>query len=166
MQKLIGIYNNTYHGSIKHTPQEMFDDKELEQEYIFECIEKQEEQKKLKEFELPIGSFVRYILPKHDGMTKKRFQVSREYYKIDSREGNMYVLMAGDGTVLTRPRSLLIPLKKNEKERMKFAETFPGRWTGVIDRVIEEVGKRHVRVAFRLPNGGEYIDIIPKSYLK
>jgi hypothetical protein len=166
MQKLINIYNNTFHGSIKCTPQEMFDDPKLEEEYIFKCIEKQEEQRKMKDFEFPIGSFVRYTLPKHDGITKKRYQVSREYYKIDSKEGNNYVLMAADGTVITRPRFQLLPLKKNEKERMKFASTFPGKWTGIIDRVIEEVGKRHIKVAFRLPDGSDYIDIVPKTYLK
>jgi hypothetical protein len=144
----------------------MFDDPQLEEEYIFKCIEKQEEQRKMKDYELPIGSFVRYILPKHDGITKKRYQVSREYYKIDSKEGNNYVLMAEDGTVITRPRFQLLPLKKNEKERMKFASTFPGRWTGIIDRVIEEVGKKHVKVAFRMPDGSDYIDIVPKTYLK
>jgi hypothetical protein len=60
----------------------------------------------------------------------------------------------------------LLPLKKNEKERMKFADTFPGKWTGMIDRVIEDVGKRHVKVAFKMPDGSDYIDIVPKSYLK
>jgi hypothetical protein len=99
-------------------------------------------------------------------VTKKRYQVSREYYQIAAREGNMYVLMAADGNVITRPRFQLLPLKKNEKERMKFAETFPGKWSGVINRVIENVGKKHVRVAFLMPNNEEYIDVVPKSYLK
>jgi hypothetical protein len=49
---------------------------------------------------------------------------------------------------------------------MKFAETFPGRYTGVIDRIIENVGRKHVKVAFRMPDGSDYIDIVPKSYLK
>jgi hypothetical protein len=167
MQKLLAIYNNTFHTGIKCTPKEMFEDPELEEEYIFKCIEKQEErERKVKDFELPVGTYVRYILPKHDGITKKRYQVSREYYQIAAREGNMYVLMAKDGNVITRPRFQLLPLKKNEKERMKFADTFPGRWGGVINRVIENVGKRHVRVAFLMPNGEEYIDVVPKSYLK
>ena len=49
---------------------------------------------------------------------------------------------------------------------MKFAETIPGKWTGKIIRVIEEVGNNKVRVAFELPDGSEYIDVIPKSYLR
>jgi hypothetical protein len=44
MQKLLGIYNNTYHNGIKCTPKQMFENPELEEEYIFDCIEKQEEQ--------------------------------------------------------------------------------------------------------------------------
>lgn len=34
MNKLIEIYNNTYHRRIKFTPKEMFDDSELEYKYI------------------------------------------------------------------------------------------------------------------------------------
>ena len=57
---------------------------------------------------MPIGSFVRVILPRHDGITKKRYIVSKECYKIDDRRGNMYTLMAKDGIVVTRPRFKLL----------------------------------------------------------
>jgi hypothetical protein len=166
MKKLLSLYNNSVHSSIKCTPKEMYNDPELEKDYIFKCLEQKEKQETRADFEIKPGTYVRYILPRHDGLKKKRFRVSPEYYKVDGKEGNNYILMARDGTVITKPRFQLIPLKPGEIDRMKFAETIPGKWTGVIDRVIEDVGKKHVHVTFKLPDGGEYEDIIPKSYLK
>jgi hypothetical protein len=120
---------------------------------------------KTKGFELEIGTFVRYILPKKP-LEKRRNRVSKDMYKIDSKSGNMYNLMAKDGSVIIRPRYLLIPVSESEKSRLKFAETIEGKNTGVIERVIENVGKNKVKVAFKLPDGGEYIDVIPKSFIR
>ena len=72
MTKFLSIYNNSYHSAIGCTPQEMFNNKDLEKEYIFKCLEKAEKQRRIKNLILPAGSFVRYILPRHDGITKKR----------------------------------------------------------------------------------------------
>ena len=49
---------------------------------------------------------------------------------------------------------------------MKLASTIPGKWTGKIKRIMENIGKNKVKVAFEMPNGDEYIDGIPKSFLK
>jgi hypothetical protein len=164
MAELIDLYNNSLHSSIKCTPKEMFNDLKLEEEYIFEMLTKAEEQRKNKDFELDVGTYVRFILPRSDGISKKRYRVSPEMYLIDSKRGNHYNLMSKDGNVITKPRYLLIPVDKGEQ--VKFAETIPGKWTGVIDKVIGEVGKGKVKVAFKMPDGSEYIDTIPKSFLK
>jgi hypothetical protein len=164
MTKLIDLYNNSLHSSIKCTPKEMFNDPKIEEEYIFQMLTKAEEQRKNKDFELDIGTYVRFILPRSDGISKKRYRVSPEMYLIDSKRGNHYNLMSKDGNVITKPRYLLIPVDKDE--RVKFAETIPGRNTGVIDRIIGDVSKNKVKVLFRLPNGEFYEDIIPKSFLK
>ena len=166
MKKLIDIYNNTFHSAIKCKPIEMFENPDLEKRYIFRCLEEAEEQKQSKTFEIPVGTYVRFILPRHDGLNKKRYQHSPERYKIAGKEGNHYILMAGDGTVMTKPRFLIRVCSDNENEKMKLAETIPGKWSGMIKRVIEEVGKNKVRVAFELPDGSEYVDVIPKTYLK
>jgi len=166
MKQLLEIYNNTYHSSIKTTPREMFENIELENEYINRMIDLADERKKIKDFEIPTDTFVRYILPRHDGITKKRYQYSPEKYKIAGKEGNHYILMAADGTVMNKPRFLIRVCTENENDKMKFAETIPGKWSGKIIRVIEEVGNNKVRVAFQMPNGEEYIDVIPKSYLR
>ena len=73
--------------------------------------------------------------------------------------------MAADGNIMIKPRFMIRVCNKNEHERMKFAETIPGAWSGMIKRVIEDVGRNHVRVAFEMPNGDEYLDVVPRSYL-
>ena len=166
MQKLIDIYNNTYHSSIKMSPRDMHENPELEKEYVFKMIREKEKRIGLNDFELVPGDLVRYILPRSDGLTKKRFRYSREYYKIDSRNGNMYNLIASDGTVVVKPRFLLRKSLPNEISGMKFTDTIIGKNSGMIERVIENVGDNKVRIMFVIPNGEEYEDVIPKSYLR
>ena len=164
MEKILNTYNNNYHSTIKCTPQEMFNDRNLEKEYILKCMDRSERQKKIKDLILPIGSFVRVILPRHDGITKKRYRVSKECYKIDDRRGNMYTLMAKDGTVVTRPRFKLLPCND---PNVKFAATIVGKWNGNIDKILEYYPKKNkYKVRFIVPGQKPYIDVIPVSYLR
>jgi hypothetical protein len=165
MQKLIIHYNDTYHTSIQSTPYEMFSDHRLEKAYIDKCIENAGKQVNMKDFELEVGTFVRYILPKK-ALEKRRNRVSTDMYKIAGKQGNHYILMSEDGNVILKPRFMLIPVNKDEESKLKFAKTIEGKWTGVIDRIIEDVGKNKVRVAFKLPDGKEYIDTIPKLFIR
>ena len=70
--------------------------------------------------------------------------------------------MAKDGAVINKPRYQLIIADNN----CKFAETIVGKNTGVIKRVIEQLPKNKVKVAFEMPDDTEYIDVIPLSYLR
>src|SRR5215469_11351579 len=79
MNKLVNIYNNTYHNSIHCSPKEMRDNFDLERDYILECLKRRDKQKErindfgaahlrtYGPFELNVGDWVRYILPRHDG---------------------------------------------------------------------------------------------------
>lgn len=164
MEKFLNTYNNTYHSAIKCTPQEMFNDINLEKEYILKCLDKADKQKRIKNLYLPVGSYVRYILPRHDGISKKRYQVSKECYKIDERRGHMYTLIAKDGTVITKPRFQLIPSKD---DKAKFANTIPNRWNGNIEKILDYNPKTNkYKVQFSVPNADPYIDTIPASYLR
>ena len=164
MEKILNTYNNNYHSTIKCTPQEMFNDHNLEKEYILKCMDRSERQKRIKDLILPVGSFVRVILPRHDGITKKRYRVSKECYKIDDRRGNMYTLMAKDGTVVTRPRFKLLPCND---PNVKFADTIVGKWNGNIDKILEYYPKKNkYKVRFIVPGQKPYIDVIPVSYLR
>ena len=164
MNKLISIYNNSYHGAIGCTPKEMYSNPELEKEYIFRCLTLADKQHRIKNLILPIGSYVRYILPRHDGITKKRYQISRECYKIEDRRGHMYTLIAKDGTVITRPRHKLIP---NDNPKVKWASTIPGKWNGSIDKILSyDKNTNKYTVLFKVPGKKPYKDTIPASYLR
>ncbi len=169
MNKLIEIYNNTYHRRIKCTPKEMFDDNELEYKYIESQLKQKHKQEDIRDFNLSEGSFVRYVLPKNDLKMKKRYQLSRECYKIQAVKGNMYTLIAKDGTVMNLPRyRLTLCLKDGSKpNNCKWADTIPGKWNGFIKRIISYNSKtKKYKVAFEVPDKDDYIDEIPATYLK
>ena len=168
MNKLIKIYNNSYHSSIKTEPAIMQNDPELEKEYIFKQSENRLNQERIADFQLKIGNYVRYLLP-HVKNNKKRFTTSPEAYKIDSRNGNLYNIVAKDGTAITLPRFRLILAHKSGKlpKNIKFASTIPDRWNGVIDKIISHDPKNNkYNVLFSVPNSNPYTDTIPAINLR
>ena len=163
MDELIDIYNNTYHSAIKCTPKEMFDNEELEKEYIFNCMDKHEKQKRIEDFELKENEFVRYVIDK-DPLKKKRYNVSNESYKIVGKEGKHYILEAADGTTMIKPRYKLVRADVN---KYKQAKTIDGAWNGVLKEIISfDKRTNRYKVKFDDGNNGEYIDNIPVSYLR
>ena len=163
MDELIDIYNNTYHSAIKCTPKEMFDNEELEKEYIFNCMDKHEKQKRIEDFELKENEFVRYVIDK-DPLKKKRYNVSNESYKIVGKEGKHYILEAADGTTMIKPRYKLVRADFNKYQQ---AKTIDGAWNGVLKEIISfDKRTNKYKVKFDDGNNGEYVDIIPVSYLR
>ena len=168
MNKLLDIYNSTYHSRIKCSPQQMFDNPDLERDYIFDQLDKRDKQQNIKDLHLTEGSFVRYIIPRANGR-KKRYQYSHECYKIANVNGNMYTLIARDGTVMRLPRFKLSLCCDNgtKPKNMKWADTIPGKWNGLIKNIISFDSKsRKYRVAFVVPDKPDYIDEIPESYMR
>ena len=168
MNKLIKIYNSTFHSRINCSPKEMFENEELEKEYIFKQLAKKEKQENIKDLHLHEGSFVRYIMPRANGK-KKRFQFSRECYKIESVNGNMYTLIAQDGTVRDFPRFKIILCQKDgsKPRNCKWGQTFPGKWNGVIKEIRSyNPQTRKYKVIFHVPGKEDYEDEIPETYLR
>ena len=170
MNKLIKIYNNSYHSAIKTEPEIMQNNPELESEYIFKQSERRLNQERISNFQLKPGAFVRYLLPTVKNH-KKRFTTSFEAYKIDSRSGNLYNIIAQDGTTITLPRFRLILAHKSGKlpDNIKWAETIPDRWNGTIEKIISFNPKTNkYRVQFTTPNNESkpYIDEIPAVNLR
>ena len=138
----------------------MFNDPKKEEQYIIKQLELRDKQFENKDFKLNEGDIVRYLLPRTK-LDKKRFRYSPEAYTISGRDGNNYILMAKDGTTITKPRFQLI-----KDNKVKLADTIEGKWKGVIKEIIGEVGKDKVRVKFEVPGQKDYEDIIPKSFLR
>ena len=168
MNKLLEIYNSTYHSRIECSPLEMFKNPDLEKEYIFKQLAKKEKQEEIKDLHLHEGSFVRYIIPRANGK-KKRYQYSHECYRIEKVNGNMYTLMAKDGTVMNKPRFKISLCNKDGSKpaNMKWADTIPGKWNGLIKNIISfDHRTRKYKVAFVVPDKEDYIDEIPESYMR
>ena len=132
-------------------------------------MRKREKQEGIKDLKIKEGSFVRYILPRTNEKAKKRFQYSWECFKISSVKGNIYTLMAKDGTVLNLPRFKLLLMNKDGKKpkNIKWANTIPDRWNGEISKIIS-FNKRtnKYKVLFKVPGKEDYIDEIPSTYLR
>ena len=160
MQKILESYNNTKHTFTGHTPKEMMDNPELEDELIKKCLLEQSTQKGIKDFRLKVGDLVRYLIPR-DNMKKRRYNISRESYKISEISGNIYTIVANDKTTMNLPRWRLIKVDPNENHRVgKTLETDRG--------IIEEVSKidnnrNQFRVKFRMPNNQTFIKNINKQ---
>ena len=165
MNKLIEIYNDTIHDGTGFTPNIMEKVPRLEKRYIIKKIYERERRRKITDFELKEGVFVRYIIP-NDKNTKKRYKVSKEAYKISHKEGNAYVLIAQDGTTRTLSRWRLFPLGETLPKKMKWGNTF-NRNMGTVEEIISyDANKNKYTVRFSMPDGSTYIDRIPASYLR
>jgi hypothetical protein len=90
------------------TPTEMQEDREAETKYIIKKLYQVQRRKKISDFELKEGDWVKYIIPR-DPMKKNRYKVSKERYQIKCKGGNGYVIMDADGQTRTVSRWRLLP---------------------------------------------------------
>ena len=162
MKKLLKSYNNSIHSTTKHTPADMMANPQMEEEYIKKCLEKYDQQLGIKDFKLKVGDYVRYITDR-DRFNKRRYNVSREAYKIDDVLGNIYTLIASDGTTRNLPRWRLLKVPQGEIKR--FGKTL-GTDKGVVERVLNRVSNNRVNVKFKMPDGSNYTKVINVSELR
>ena len=162
MTQLLNLYNNTVHSATGLAPIFMMNNKQYEEDYIEKCINNKQRQEEIKDFKLKIGSLVRYYLD--DGkMVKKRSSLSRECYKIESRNGNIYTIIALDGSTKDVSRWKLVHVDPNEKHVM--GRTL-GSDKGIQDKILEETTPNRVKVKFSMPDGSNYTKIINKRELR
>ena len=162
MNKILKSYNTTIHSSTGYTPEEMMNDPNLEDEYIRKCLEKQNQQYGIKDFKLNIGDWVRYITDT-DKFGKRRYNLSREAYKIEDILGNMYTITGRDGTVRNLPRWRLMKVKDDEAKSI--GKTL-GTDKGVVESVLNRVSNNRVNVKFKMPDGSNYTKVINISELR
>lgn len=162
MQYLLTKYNNSIHSATGFSPIDMMNNSQLESNYIEKCINNKQKQLSIQDFRLKEGDLVRYYLD-NDPMEKKRTTISRETYKIESRDGYMYDIIALDGTTKLLPRWKLVYVNPNEKYVL--GKTL-GSDRGVVDRIIREVNRSQVEVKFLMPDGSDYRKIINRKELR
>ena len=123
MDSLINKYNNTKHSSIKCTPAEMYNNVNLEKDYIAKCIRERNVQDAIKDINIPAGTYVRYKMNDYDlNGHKRRSQLSREKYLINKRLGSRYLLQAADGKIISKSRFELIKADDNDPIGLTFGQ--------------------------------------------
>ena len=162
MTMLLSLYNNTIHSATGHTPHDMMRNRTLEEDYIDKCINEKQRQQQISDFKLTEGSLVRYYID-NDKMTKRRSNISRETYRIESRAGNIYTIIALDGTTKDLPRWKLIYVDPNEKYVL--GNTL-GTDKGIVERINREVSNNKVNVKWLMPDGSSYNKTINKRELR
>ena len=161
MTNLLALYNNTIHSSTGHTPLSMLQNIALEEDYIEKCLNEKQRQQEIQDFKLKEGSLVRYYID-NDRMIKKRSTISRETYRIESRAGNIYTIIALDGTTKDLPRWKLVYVDPNEKYTL--GKTL-GTDKGIVERINREVSDNRVNVKWLMPDGSNYNKDINKREL-
>jgi hypothetical protein len=132
MNRLKNQYNNRYNRTIKCTPQEMFDNKELEIKFIYRNQKHKNNQRGIRDYHLMPGDFVRYRMNK-DPLSKHRYRYSPESYVVVGKERAHYIIQAQDGTSLVIPRWKLI---KADEQKYPWKSTIPGTTKGTIQRIV------------------------------
>ena len=124
MKELIESYNNTFHKKIGCTPKEMYDNVELEKEWIEKKKRLRMIQNNIEDFVIPLNTYVRYRMNAMDlNGRKRRSQFSREKYIVVRKIGSRYVLKASDGSKITKSRFELIQADDDDPYGGKFPYT-------------------------------------------
>ena len=99
----------------------MYDNPELEKEWIQRKSKLRKIQDNIEDFNLPNGTYVRYRMNQDDlGGKKRRSQFSREQYEVIGRVGARYVLKDKSGRKLTKSRYELIIADEEDPEGDNF----------------------------------------------
>jgi hypothetical protein len=120
--KLINIYNNTQHDTTHEIPAEMDRDWETEEKFIIKKLYQTEQRKRISDFELNDGAWVRYIIPK-DPKKKRRYSLTPEKFKVVGHDGHAYLIQARDGDIATVPRWRL--KREDDHEKYQWAQIIP-----------------------------------------
>ena len=159
MNRLMNEYNNKFNSSINCTPNDMINDLNKEIEFIDKIQKHKDAQHHIKDFILPINSYVRFRIDKQP-LIKHRYNYTFECYKISGREGSNYILTARDGSTITKPRFKLI---KADIRVYPLAKTLDVN-KGVIERIIS-YNERTNKYKVKYENCND-IDEIPASFLR
>jgi len=142
MNKLVKLYNQTYHSSIQMTPEEMNNDINKERQYIAYCLIRKS---KTPKYDIPVNHYVRIVVQR-DPMKKRRFKISQECYKVTGRDGNNYFISASDGRRKSLPRWRLIDVTKpdgNHPANIRFAATITGIQHHTPVSIVSKEGKTY-----------------------
>ena len=166
LHEAINVYNRSVHSSIGMSPKYMSKHPEAEQLYIINCLLKDEDIVADNDYDIEVGTKVRYVLDKKS-FAKVRHKISKGYYTIDSIEGNNFVIIAKDGTTKKIPRSRLVLVKDNQNVPQADTIEEYNANRGVIEEILDyNVKTKKYKVRFTVPDGEPYADTIPATFMR
>ena len=136
MHDLVNIYNNSPHRSLDNKAPNDFT---LEDEIKY--IQKNS---RINPYHFQPGEKVRIVLEK-EPFGKRRNNVTKEAYTVDSKKGNQFLVRSKDGSTSSYPGYRLI---RTRDQRVKLAETLNGGKEGIIERIDnynDDTGKYKVK---------------------
>lgn len=144
MNHYIDIYNNTVHSSTNIKPNDFNADDE--KDYINDMRDKTNKIIINPDFTLNTND-VRIIINDKNNFNKRRSNLSKEYYKIDSPQGFGYLIKSKDHSVAYYPRHKLVKGKTN-----KYAETIDNDNYGIIKQIIsyDEREDKYIHIYIKL----------------
>ncbi len=152
IKRFVKAYNDTEHSTIQMKPDDV--DADDEREWIEQ--KRRETDAIRNRFKLEDGQKVR-VMDVRSKMKKKRFNLGREVYQVDSREGNQYVIKARDESVATYPRHRLHLTSKG-----KVAGTL-GTKRGMVKDIISYNEKKD---EYKVEYANKECQSIPSNYLR
>jgi hypothetical protein len=162
----INVYNKSVHSSTGMSPKYMAKHPEAEQLYIINCLLKDKDIIADNDYDVEVGTKVRYVLDKKS-FAKVRHKISKGYYTIDSVDGNNYLIIAKDGTTKKVPRSRLVLVKDNQNVPQADTIEEYNANRGVIEEILDyNVKTKKYKVRFTVPNGDPYVDTIPATFMR
>lgn len=155
MKHFLEVYNSSTHSTTGHTPNSMT--QQQEEKYIQKKRSQTQNIRNSTQFTLIPGTKVRVVLDDKP-LTKKRLRLSRNYYIVDSTQGNGYLIKAADDSIAFYPRHKLV-----ESSNGKLAETIDEAKRGV---VIEILGYNINDDTYKVRYEGGVEDVIPSKNLR
>jgi hypothetical protein len=152
MNSIVEEYNSRQHSSIGKAPDNFGESNEISW-----MNKKMRETRRKTRTGLPVGSMVKLL--NEGSFTKKRMNYSRDAYKINSRDGNQYIVEAKDKSVGRYPGYKLHETGSNAP----IAKTLNDDRYGIVDKILSFNPKRN---KYKLVNEGGVRDEVGPKILR
>ena len=152
---LVNSYNDMPHRSLNYkSPNEITPSDELE--YISSMLNQ------VNPYKFKPGESVRIILDSNP-FVKKRTNLSKESYIIDSKDGNQFIIRSSDGSVDTMPGYRLVKSAKN----VPLASTIKNGKRGIVKEIKSYNSKKDTySVVYEMPDNSASKDTIKAKNMR
>ena len=149
IKQFIEVYNNQVHSSTGVAPNQFNERDEIN--YIAKMDMKDYKVRKQDDYSLKVGDKVRIVYD-NKPLQKKRTNLSKEHYIIDSIDGNGYIIKARDESIAYYPRHKLV-----KDSSGPYAATLDNGKRGIIKEIVSYNEKTQKYKVIYTDNSIDYI---------